>query len=50
VPIVFLGPGIAPGPRDVETGPDDIAWTLGRLRGLPCPQQDAVTDLQPLLK
>ena len=50
VPIVFLGPGITPGPRDVETGPEDIAWTLGRLLALPYPQQDAVTDLLPLLK
>jgi predicted AlkP superfamily pyrophosphatase or phosphodiesterase len=50
VPIVFLGPGIAPGRRDVETGPEDIAWTLGRLLGLPYPQQDSVTDLLPLLK
>ena len=50
VPIVFLGPGIKPGPRDVETGPEDIAWTLGRLLGLPYPQQDAVTDLLPLLE
>jgi predicted AlkP superfamily pyrophosphatase or phosphodiesterase len=50
VPIVFLGSGITPGPRDVETGPEDIAWTLGRLLGLPYPQQDAVTDLLPLLK
>ena len=50
VPIVFLGPGITPGPREVETGPEDIAWTLGRLLDLPYPQQDAVTDLLPLLK
>ena len=50
VPIVFLGPGIKPGPRDVEAGPEDIAWTLGRLLDLPYPQQDAVTDLLPLLK
>ena len=49
VPIVFLGPGITPGPRDVETGPEDIAWALGRLLGLPYPQQDSVTDLLPLL-
>jgi predicted AlkP superfamily pyrophosphatase or phosphodiesterase len=50
VPIVFMGPGIEPGRRDVETGPEDIAWTLGRLLGLPYPQQDSVTDLLPLLK
>ncbi len=49
VPIVFMGPGIAPGWRDVPTGPEDIAWTLGRLLGLPYPQQDSVTDLLPLL-
>ncbi len=47
---MFLGPGIKPGPRDVETGPEDIARTLGRLLGLPYPQQDAVTDLLPPLK
>ena len=50
VPIVFLGPGIKAGPRDVEAGPEDIAWTLGRLLDLPYPQQDSVTDLLPLLK
>ena len=49
VPIVFLGPGIAPGPRDVACGPEDIAWTLGRLLGLAYPQQDAATDLLPQL-
>ena len=37
-------------PRDVETGTEDIAWTLGRLLDLPYPQQDAVTDLLPLLR
>ena len=50
VPIVFMGPGITPGPRDVETGPEDIAWALGRMLGLDYPQQDSVTDLLPLLK
>ena len=50
VPIVFLGPGIAPGRRDVPCGPEDIAWALGRLLGLAYPQQDAATDLLPLLK
>ena len=37
VPIVFMGPGITPGPRDVETGPEDIAWALGRMLGLDLP-------------
>ncbi len=50
VPIVFIGPGIAPGKRDVPCGPEDIAWTLGRLLGLDYPQQDAASDLLPLLK
>jgi len=50
VPIVFMGPGVRPGPRDAETGPEDIAWALGRLLGLEYPQQDSVTDLVPLLK
>ena len=50
VPIVFLGPGIAAGRRDVPCGPEDIAWTLGRLLGLDYPQQDAASDLLPLLK
>lgn len=50
VPIVFMGRGIRPGPRDAETGPEDIAWALGRLLGLEYPQQDAVSDLLPLLR
>lgn len=50
VPIVFMGPRIRPGRRDVETGPEDIAWALGRLLGLDYPQQDSVTDLVPLLR
>jgi arylsulfatase A-like enzyme len=50
VPIVFMGPGVRPGRHDVDTGPEDIAWALGRLLGLPYPQQDSVTDLLPLLE
>ena len=50
VPIVFMGPGVRPGPRDSAVGPEDIAWALGRLLGLDYPQQDSVTDLLPLLK
>jgi predicted AlkP superfamily pyrophosphatase or phosphodiesterase len=49
VPIVFMGPGVRPGPRDADSGPEDIAWALGRLLGLDYPQQDSVTDLLPLL-
>jgi predicted AlkP superfamily pyrophosphatase or phosphodiesterase len=49
IPIVFLGPGIAPGTHDDACGPEDIAWALGRRLGLPYPQQDAETDLLPLL-
>jgi predicted AlkP superfamily pyrophosphatase or phosphodiesterase len=50
VPIVFMGPGIPPGQREVDTGPEDIAWALGRMLGLPYPQQDSVTDLLPYLQ
>ena len=50
VPIVLMGPGVRPGPRDADVGPEDIAWALGRLLGLDYPQQDSVTDLLPLLK
>jgi arylsulfatase A-like enzyme len=50
VPIAFLGPGIEPGERGVACGPEDIAWTLARLLGVPYPQQDAVVDLLPLVR
>jgi hypothetical protein len=50
VPVVFMGPGVRPGPRDADVGPEDIAWALGRMLGLPYPQQDSVTDLLPLLR
>jgi predicted AlkP superfamily pyrophosphatase or phosphodiesterase len=50
VPIVFMGPGVRPGAHEQETGPEDIAWALGRMLGLEYPQQDAVVDLLPLLR
>jgi len=50
VPIVFMGAGIPPGVREASCGPEDIAWALGRLLGLDYPQQDAATDLLPLLR
>jgi predicted AlkP superfamily pyrophosphatase or phosphodiesterase len=50
VPIVFLGPGVAAGTYENACGPEDIAWALGRLIGLPYPQQDAETDLLPVVQ
>jgi predicted AlkP superfamily pyrophosphatase or phosphodiesterase len=50
IPIVFLGPGIAAGTHADACGPEDIAWALGRMLGLPYPQQDAETDLLPLIQ
>jgi hypothetical protein len=49
VPIVFLGRGVRPGTHDEACGPEDVAWGLGRLLGLPYPQLDAETDLVPLV-
>jgi predicted AlkP superfamily pyrophosphatase or phosphodiesterase len=40
VPIVFMGPGVKPGTYDAESGPEDIAPTLGALLGIPYPEQD----------
>lgn len=41
VPVVFMGPGIKPGRYEAESGPEDIAPTLGALLGLDFPLQDA---------
>ena len=41
VPVVFMGPGIAPGTYDAPIGPESIAPTLGALLGLDYPLQDA---------
>ena len=41
VPVVFMGPGIAPGTYDAPVGPEHIAPTLGALLGLDYPLQDA---------
>ena len=43
VPVVFMGPGVKPGRYDVESGPEDIAPTLGALLGLDYPEQDGRT-------
>ena len=43
VPVVFMGAGIKPGSYDAESGPEDIAPTLGALLGLDYPEQDGRT-------
>jgi predicted AlkP superfamily pyrophosphatase or phosphodiesterase len=40
VPVVFMGPGVKPGTYDAESGPEDIAPTLGALLGIDYPVQD----------
>ena len=41
VPLVFMGPGIKAGTYEGDTGPEDIAPTLGLLLGIDYPLQDA---------
>jgi hypothetical protein len=41
--VVFMGAGIKPGSYDAESGPEDIAPTLGALLGLDYPEQDGRT-------
>jgi predicted AlkP superfamily pyrophosphatase or phosphodiesterase len=43
VPVVFMGPGVKPGTYPAESGPEDIAPTLGALLGLDYPEQDGRT-------
>jgi hypothetical protein len=40
VPVVFMGPGVKVGTHAAESGPEDIAPTLGALLGLDYPSQD----------
>jgi hypothetical protein len=40
VPVVFMGAGIKAGSHDRESGPEDVAPTLGALLGLDYPEQD----------
>jgi hypothetical protein len=40
VPVVFMGPGVKPGTYAGESGPEDIAPTLGVLLGLDYPSRD----------
>jgi hypothetical protein len=39
VPVVFMGPSIAPGRYSEPSGPEDIAPTLGRLLGIDFPRE-----------
>lgn len=50
VPIVFMGAGVKPGRHAEAVGPEDIAWSLGRLLGLDYPKQDAEVDLAALVR
>jgi predicted AlkP superfamily pyrophosphatase or phosphodiesterase len=43
VPVVFMGAGVKPGTYDADSGPEDIAPTLGALLGLDYPEQDGRT-------
>lgn len=50
VPIVFMGPGVRAGTHAGACGPEDIAWSLGKLLGLDYPKQDAEVDLAALAR
>jgi hypothetical protein len=49
VPVVFMGPGVKAGTHAAESGPEDIAPTLGALLGLEYPSRDGrtLTELRP---
>jgi predicted AlkP superfamily pyrophosphatase or phosphodiesterase len=49
VPVVFMGPGVKAGTYAGESGPEDIAPTLGALLGLDYPSQDGRTLREILL-
>jgi hypothetical protein len=50
VPLVFMGPTIKAGTYAGETGPEDIAPTLGLLLGIDYPLQDARRRLTEMIK
>jgi hypothetical protein len=50
VPILFMGPRIAPGRYPMPCGPEDIAPTLGQLLGLAYPLQDAERVLSEMIR
>jgi predicted AlkP superfamily pyrophosphatase or phosphodiesterase len=49
VPVVFMGPGVKAGTYAGESGPEDIAPTLGALLGLEYPSRDGrpLAELRP---
>jgi predicted AlkP superfamily pyrophosphatase or phosphodiesterase len=49
VPVVFMGPGVKAGTYAGESGPEDIAPTLGALLGLDYPSRDGrpLAELRP---
>ena len=49
VPLVFMGPSIKAGAYDGESGPEDIAPTLGLLLGIDYPLQDARRRLTEMI-
>lgn len=50
VPVLFSGPGIAPGRFPGEAGPEDIAPTLGRILGLDVPLEHDTRILEEALQ
>jgi arylsulfatase A-like enzyme len=50
VPVVFMGSKIKPGTYEGETGPEDIAPTLGVLLGIDYPLQDARRRLTEMIQ
>ncbi len=50
VPVVFMGPKIMAGTYEGDTGPEDIAPTLGLLLGIDYPLQDARRRLTEMIE
>jgi len=50
VPLVFMGPAIKAGTYEGDTGPEDIAPTLGLLLGVDYPLQDARRRLTEMIQ
>ena len=50
VPVVFMGATIKPGAYEADTGPEDIAPTLGLLVGIDYHLQDARRRLTEMIQ